>query len=143
MATLSDLSQLPALARRWMDAWIAGDRDLLDQFLAPEFALVGAAMPGRAMERATWLEVAVSDYRAESCTFADPLMRELSAGPPRVAAMCAIWTQVAHNGDIDLSGRYHITDLWREGGPLGWQIVLRSSAALDSLAASARAFSAR
>jgi hypothetical protein len=67
-------------------------------------------------------------------------VREISAGPPRVAAMDAVWTQVAHRGKHDLSGRYWITDLWREGGPHGWQVVLRSSAALDSLAASARAF---
>lgn len=140
MPDARDFTPIPALAQQWMDAWIAKDRGLLEQFLAPDFALVGAAFPGRAMERSGWLEVAIASYHATSCTFADPVLRELSAGPPRVAAMCAVWTQVAHNGDIDLSGRYYIADLWREGGPLGWQIVLRASAALDAMAASTRAF---
>ena len=137
---MTDLSQIPALAQQWMDAWIAQDRAALEGFMAPDYALVGAAFPGRAMERDQWLEVAIGGYLAQSCTFADPLVREISAGPPRVAAMDAVWTQVAHRGEIDLSGRYWITDLWREGGPHGWQVVLRSSAALDALAASARAF---
>ena len=140
MPDARDFSPIPALAQQWMDAWIAKDRALLEQFLAPEFALVGAAMAGRAVERAEWLEVAIADYHATSCTFADPLVRPLSAGPPRVAAMCAVWTQVARHGEHDLSGRYYITDLWREGGPLGWQIVLRTSVALDAMAASTRAF---
>jgi hypothetical protein len=140
LANASDLSELPVLAQRWMDAWIARDRALLEQVLAPEFALVGAAFPGRVMERAGWLEVGLGTYTAESCTFADPVVREVSGGPARAAAMCAVLTQVARNGDIDLSGRYYITDLWREGGPLGWQVVLRSSAALDTLASSTRAF---
>ena len=142
MGNSSDLSRLPACAQEWMDAWIAKDRATLEQWLAPEFALVGAAFPGRAMERAQWLQVAIDSYHATSCTFADPLVRELSAGPPRVAAMSAVWTQAAQSGDVDLSGRYYITDLWREGGPPGWQVVLRSSAALDAMAASTRAFSA-
>jgi hypothetical protein len=137
---MTDLSQIPALAQQWMDAWIAQDRAALERFMAPDYALVGAAFAGRAMERATWLEVAIGSYVAQSCTFADPLVREISAGSPRVAAMDAVWTQVAHNGEHDLSGRYWITDLWREGGPMGWQVVLRSSAALDALAASSRAF---
>jgi hypothetical protein len=71
------------------------------------------------------------------------VVREVSAAPARAAGMCAVWTQVARNGEIDLSGRYYITDLWREGRPLGWQVVLRSSAALDTLASSALAFAAR
>ncbi|HSQ96158.1 MAG TPA: nuclear transport factor 2 family protein [Croceibacterium sp.] len=137
---MSDLTAIPVLAQQWMDAWIAQDRAALEPFMAPDFALVGAAMTGRAVERATWLEVAMGTYVAQSCTFADPLVREISAGTPRVAAMYAVWTQVARNGAFDLSGRYWITDVWREGGPLGWQVALRSSAALDALAASTRAF---
>ena len=140
---MTDLSQIPALAQRWMDAWIARDRATLESVLAPDFALVGAAMPGREVERATWLEVAFGGYVGESCTFADPLLHELSAGPPRVVAMDALWTEVARNGEHDVSGRYWITDLWREGGPMGWQVARRSSAALDALAASARAFAGR
>lgn len=137
---MTDLSAIPALAQQWMDAWIARDGAALEGFLAPEFALVGAAFPGRAFARAQWLEVAVSGYDAESCTFADPLVRPIAAGPPAVAAMSAVWTQVARQGEIDLSGRYWITDIWRQGGALGWQVVQRSSAALDTLAASSRAF---
>lgn len=97
-----------------MDAWIAHDRAALERFMAPDYALVGAAFAGRAMERARWLEVAIGSYVAQSCTFADPLVRLVSAGSPRVAAMDAVWTQVAHNGERDLSGRYWITDVWRE-----------------------------
>ncbi len=140
---MSDLTAIPVLAQQWMDAWIAQDRPALERFLAPDFALVGAAMAGREVERATWLEVAIGGYVGETCTFADPLVREISTGPPRVVAMDTVWTQVAHNGEHDLSGRYWITDLWREGGPLGWQVARRSSAALDVLAASTRAFAIR
>ena len=140
---MNDLTVIPSLAQQWMDAWMARDRAALEGFLAPEFALVGAAFPGRSTEREAWLEIALSDYRAESCTFADPLVRPVASGPPGVAAMNAVWTQVARYGGNDLSGRYWIADLWREGGPFGWQVVLRSSAALDTLAASARAFAER
>ncbi|MEO6152311.1 MAG: nuclear transport factor 2 family protein [Croceibacterium sp.] len=143
MTSSTDLSAIPLLAQRWMNAWVAADSALLEQFLAPEFALVGAALAGQAFERAIWLQVAVTGYRARWCTFADPLVRPISDSAPRVAAMSAVWTQDAHYGDNDMSGRYYITDLWREGGPLGWQIVLRSSVALDTMAAASRAFAVR
>lgn len=137
------LSDIPTLAQDWMQAWVEQDRAALGSFLAPDFALVGAAFPDRAIGRRTWLDVAVSSYRAESCTYTEPVLREISVGPPRLAAMSALWTQVARDGENDLSGRYWITDVWREGGPLGWQVVLRSSAALDTLSASKKAFALR
>lgn len=138
--SMADLSAIPELAQKWMDAWVTQDRRLLEDYLAPEYELVGAALPGRAMGRTSWLETAIGTYIAERCTFADPLVREISFGPPAVATMCAVWTQIARSGEHDLSGRYWITDIWREGGPHGWQIVQRSSAALDTMETSKRAF---
>jgi hypothetical protein len=140
---MTDCSAITRLARQWMDAWVARDRSALEGFLAPDYELVGAAFAGRSFGRSEWLETAVGRYRAERCTFSGPVVRQIAPGPPAVAAMSAIWTQVAHWGDNDLSGRYWITDIWREGGRYGWEVVQRSSVALDSFEASHRALGNR
>jgi hypothetical protein len=140
---MTDLAAIRCLAQKWMDAWLAQDRSALERFLAPEYELVGAAFAGRSFDRRSWLETALGPYEGERCTFSDPLVREIAPGPPAVASMSAIWTQIAHWGENDLSGRYWITDIWRQGGPHGWQVIQRSSVALDSFEASSRALGNR
>jgi hypothetical protein len=41
-----DLSAISMAAPQWMQAWVDPDVERLDGFLAPEYALVGAAFPG-------------------------------------------------------------------------------------------------
>jgi hypothetical protein len=56
------------------------------------------------MGRASWLETAIGTYKAERCTLANVLVRQISPGPPAVVSMCAVWSQVAHSGEHYLQG---------------------------------------
>ena len=60
---------------RWMQAWLAQDRATLEDSLAPDYALIVSAMPGRRMDRALWLATC-EDYRCTSFRYRDVLVRE-------------------------------------------------------------------
>ena len=58
----ADFESVTAASARWMQAWMDQDRATLDAFLGPDFALLVSTVPDRPMERAEWLETAVTAY---------------------------------------------------------------------------------
>ena len=125
-------------SNRWMQAWVERDRAVLEDSLAADFALVVSAMPDRRMDREQWL--ATSDrYVCTRFSYRAAQVRELAPG---LAIMSAIAGQVASLGDVDRSGAFFVTDVWRLEPDGQWRVSARysshpeppgaSSAALDS-----------
>lgn len=138
---MSDLAErIEHLSTQWMRAWMGGDRAALEAMLAPDYALIVSAMPTRPMDRRTWLDTC-ERYRCTAFAYDQVQVRDLGG----LAAMSALATQTASLDGVDRSGRFWLTDLWRPGGPNGWQVCARysswpevsgaSSAALGALGA--------
>lgn len=119
---------------RWMQAWVDQDRAVLEDSLAPDFALIVSANPSQPFERARWL--ATCDvYRATSFRYRDVLVRELAPG---LAVMSSVAEQVASMGDVDRSGSFFVTDVWRLEPDGEWRVCSRYSAYPEPLAASSQ-----
>ena len=132
---MSDLqAEVQAIATRWMQAWIEQDRDRLEAILAPDFALIVSAAPGRGMDRETWLRTCV-DYRCTSFEYRDVQIRDLGS----VAVMSAIADQQAALNGVDRSGSFWLTDIWRPAGSFGWQVCARYSSHPEAHGASSAA----
>ena len=118
-----DFMAVQRLSKQWMDAWIAQDRDTLDGFLAPDYALIVSAVPTYPFERANWLDTAVDAYVCTRLEYDGIHCRHISAD---LVVMSAIADFDATMAGIDRSGRYFVTDLWRRTES-GWQVCARYS----------------
>lgn len=111
-------------SRRWMQAWVEQDRAVLEDSLAPDFALVVSANPQQRMERDRWL--ATCDvYLCSSFAYRGVQVRELASG---IAVMSAIADQQARMGEVDRSGSFFLTDVWRLEPDGCWRVCARYSA---------------
>jgi hypothetical protein len=132
---MSDLATtIEQLSTRWMRAWIEGDRVTLEATLAPDYALIVSSAPERRMDRQAWLATC-ERYRCSAFAYRDVQVRDLGG----LAAMSALAEQEAVLDGADRSGRFWLTDLWRPGGPNGWQVCARYSGWPEPQRASARA----
>lgn len=102
--------------------------------MAPDFALIVSATPAQRMERETWLATC-DRYRCSAFEYRDVQVRDLGG----VAVMSAIAEQTAVLGDVDRSGRFWLTDVWRPVGPEGWQVCARFSSSPEPSGASSAA----
>ena len=117
---------------RWMQAWLAQDRATLEDSLAPDYALIVSAMPGRRMDRALWL--ATCDYyRCTSFRYRDVQVRELAPG---LAVLSAIAEQQAEMNGVDRSGAFFLTDVWRREPDGDWRVCARYSSHPEPVTAS-------
>jgi hypothetical protein len=93
------------------------DVDRLDQLLAPEFTLQGAA--GQ-LDRAALLEAAAGPYQIDEFAY-EEIDPEVYGN---TAVLVSRYRQVARLGSADLSYRMNLTDIWvrREAA---WRIVRR------------------
>ena len=134
----ADFDAVVAASTRWMRAWMDQDRETLDAFLGPDFALIVSTMPTKAFGRSDWLETAVTAYVCTRFAYEDVHCRLISND---LVAMSAIANFDAAIGGIDRSGRYFVTDLWRSvpGSAHGWQICVRYSSRPGEPDASVRA----
>jgi len=127
-----------AASTRWMQAWMDQDRATLDEFLAPDFALIVSTFPTKPFERSDWLDTAVTDYICTRFAYEDVHCQRISSD---LVAMSAIANFDATIGGVDRSGRYFVTDLWRRaaGNAHKWQICVRYSSRPGEPDASGRA----
>jgi ketosteroid isomerase-like protein len=122
---LADLAATIAqLSDRWMQAWVARDRAVLEEMLAPDFALVVSATPTRRLERADWLATACSRYTCSQFAYRDVQVRDL--GP--VAVMSSIAEFTAEIDGIARNGPLFLVDVWRRDDGDRWQVCARYSA---------------
>jgi len=108
---------------RWMQAWVEQDYATLEDSLAPDFALILSAAPEQLFPRERWLATC-GTYRASQFAYRGVMVRELAPG---FAVMSAIADQVAAMGEVDRSGSFFVTDVWRLEPDGRWRVCSRYS----------------
>lgn len=116
-ATIEELSD------RWMQAWVRKDHAVLEEALAPDFALIVSATPLNRLDRESWLATATTRYTCSQFRYRDVQVRDL--GP--VAVMSAIAEFTAEIDGIERNGPLFLTDVWRQGEDGRWQVCARYS----------------
>ena len=116
-ATIAELSD------RWMQGWVRKDRAVLEESLAPDFALVVSATPMQRLDRASWLATACTRYTCSEFRYRDVQVRDLGA----VAVMSSIAEFTAEIDGMPRNGPMFLTDVWRRGGDGRWQVCARYS----------------
>jgi len=122
-------------SNRWMQSWVAQDRATLEEMLAPDYALIVSSAADRSIDRATWLATC-DRYIAQSFEYRDVQIRELAPG---IAVMSAIAQQEAKLDEIDRSGSFFVTDIWRQSPDGRWQVCVRYSSHPEPAGASSAA----
>jgi len=133
---MTDLAAtIEQLSNRWMQAWVRKDRAVLDESLAPDFALIVSATPLQRLDRASWLATACTRYTCSQFRYRDVQVRDL--GP--VAVMSAIAEFSAEIDGIPRTGPLFLTDVWRRGDGGRWQVCARYSSNPEPAGASSAA----
>ena len=136
---MTDLAAtIEALSDRWMQAWVRKDRAVLEESLAPDFALVVSAAPMQCLDRASWLATACTRYTCTEFRYRDVQLRDLGA----VAVMSAIADFTAEIDGIPRTGPLFLTDVWRRGDDGRWQVCARYSSHPEPAGASSSAVAA-
>ena len=121
------MTDLPAtieeMSDRWMQAWVRKDRAVLEELLAPDFALIVSATPMHRLDRASWLATACTRYTCTEFRYRDVQVRDLGA----VAAMSSIAEFSAEIDGMPRTGPMFLTDIWRRGEDGNWQVCARYS----------------
>ncbi len=115
--TASVAQELIQLSHELVQVVVDGDTARLDELLAAEFTLQGAA--GQ-MSRAEFVDAAAGQYRIDEFTY-EEIDPEVYGN---TAVLVSRYSQVANLDGRDLSHRLSVTDVWtrRDGR---WQIVRR------------------
>jgi hypothetical protein len=131
-------TSIEGLSKLWMQAWIDQDRAALEEFLAPDYALVVSSVPEHVFDRGNWLDTAVGPYVCTRLSYDGVQVRDLGNG---LVVMSAVADFDATMSGLDRSGRYFVTDIWRRvpGGAHGWQVCARYSSRPGDADASVRA----
>lgn len=116
-------NELVELAHDLAQAVSEHDVERLEQLLASEFTLQGAA---GGLDREAFLEAAAGPYEIDEFTY-EEIDPEIYGN---TAVLVSRYRQVARLDGQDLSHRMHVTDIWtrREGR---WQIVRRHATIAD------------
>lgn len=117
------VATIEKLSDRWMQAWVRGDRAVLEESLAPDFALIVSATPTHQLDRASWLASACTRYTCSEFRYRDVQVRNLGA----VAVMSAIADFTAEIDGIPRTGPLFLTDVWRRGDDGRWRVCARYS----------------
>ena len=112
------LTELPALERAWMNAWIAKDRAACDDILDEEFLLSSAR--GVLVRKAQWLAAAMTTFTCREFHWQEVLVRPFDG----VALVHSTIRQQATVANEDWSGVFMLTDAWVLRGAR-WRVVSR------------------
>lgn len=123
---MSEVQQIIETAsNKWMQAWVDRNTAVLEEALAPDFALIVSAKPSQRLERAQWLSTACSRYVASSFSYREIQVRELG---PRLAVMSSIAEFTAEIDGVPRNGPLFLVDVWRRD-EAGWRVCARFSSA--------------
>ena len=111
-------SEIKALERRWMQAWVDNDQATCASILADDFLLTSAR--GVLMRKAAWLANAGSVFKCSSFEWLELLVRPFR----EVAVVHGRSRQEASVGDQDWSGVFLTTDVWAHRNGT-WRVVAR------------------
>lgn len=111
-------TEIVALERAWMAAWLNRDRALCERILADDFLLTSAR--GVLMGKNEWLDAAMESFRGEAFEWLEIRVRPFGD----VAIVHAKARQRASVSGQDWSGLFLLTDVWvwRDDR---WQVVSR------------------
>ena len=122
--SMSKVSEdIQAASDRWMQGWVRGDANTLDESLAPDFALIVSATPEKRLDRASWLSTACSRYRASEFRYRDVQVRELGS---ELAVMSSVAEFTAEIDGAPRNGPLFIVDIWRRMDGR-WRVCARYS----------------
>lgn len=110
------------LQQRWMKAWQQQDAAALEHILADDFVFTLSTDPTKPFRRSEWMQMALGSYTCETFTYENMAVRLLD----HYAVVCSHLRQRASIGDIDRSGRFLLTDIWRRDGDM-WKVIARYS----------------
>ena len=96
---------------------------VLEELLAPDFALIVSATSTQRLDRASWLATACSRYTCSEFRYRDVQVRDLGA----VAVMSSIADFTAEIDGMPRNGPMFLTDVWRRGDDGRWQVCARYS----------------
>jgi ketosteroid isomerase-like protein len=111
-------TEIEALERKWMQAWVDGDIAACASILADDFVLTSAR--GTLMPKEAWLSNVGSVFKCAAFEWQELLVRTFD----NFAVVHGRSRQEASVGRQDWSGVFLTTDVWARRGD-NWQVVAR------------------
>ncbi len=108
------------LERDWMQAVQKRDQAALDALLAPEFIERRSTDPGHDVPRADWMQDALNNYKLDSFSARDMVIRAFLGN----AVVSFVQSRKATAAGADRSGDFFIVDLW-EVNQGNWRVAAR------------------
>ena len=113
---------IETLENRFMRAWVQRDARALKAVTARNFMLLMGSTKPTILDARSWLEAATTRYLCSSYRFGDIYVRDLGG----VAIFATQVELEATMDDVDWSGSFWITDVWRKGRiRRGWRLAQR------------------
>ncbi|HEY9024927.1 MAG TPA: nuclear transport factor 2 family protein [Burkholderiaceae bacterium] len=112
------ITEIQALERRWMQAWVERDLTTCAALLADDFILTSAR--GVLMPKQAWLDNAAGPFRCTAFEWLEIIVRPFDD----MAVVHGRSRQQASVGEQDWSGLFLLTDVWARRAD-GWKVVAR------------------
>ena len=120
---MTDLTPvIETLENRLMRAWVQRDAKALKAVTGRNFMLLMGSTKPMILDARSWVEAATTRYFCSSYRFGDIYVRDLGG----VAVFASQLDLQATLDDIDWSGSFWITDVWKKGRiRRGWRLAQR------------------
>lgn len=120
---MTDLTPvIETLENRLMRAWVQRDAKALKAVTGRNFMLLMGATKPMILDARSWVEAATTRYLCSSYRFGDIYVRDLGG----VAVFASQLDLQATLDDVDWSGSFWITDVWKKGRiRRGWRLAQR------------------
>jgi len=120
---MTDLTPvIETMENRWMRAWVQRDAKALKSLTGRSFMLLMGSKRPMILDSKSWVEAATTRYLCTSYRFGDIYVREVGG----LAIFASQLELQATLDDVDWSGRFWVTDLWKKGRVRrSWRLVQR------------------
>jgi hypothetical protein len=120
---MTDLTPvIETLENRLMRAWVQRDAKALKAVTGRNFMLLMGSTKPMILDARSWVEAATTRYLCSSYRFGDIYVRDLGG----VAVFASQLDLQATLDDVDWSGNFWITDVWKKGRiRRGWRLAQR------------------
>jgi hypothetical protein len=126
---MADLTPvIETMENRWMRAWVQRDAKALKALTARNFILLMGSKPPVVLDTRSWVEAATTRYLCTSFRFGDIHVRNLGG----LALFASQLELKASLDEVDWSGRFWVTDLWKKSRVRrSWRLVQRVVSLID------------
>ena len=120
---MADLTPIiEAMENRFMRAWVQRDARALKGATSRNFMLLMGSKRPAILDAKSWIEAATTRYLCDSFRFGDIYVRDLGG----TAIFAAQVDLKATLDDVNWSGEFWITDIWKKGRVRrSWRLVQR------------------